>query len=131
MLAAEAPGHAEPTRQPGQRVALHEYLDASEHAMLGIIGSAELLEPLIIISGGGLEKEQVHAGRLAVSKLIKLIMREYFERLWDLRFQLFFPCGGVGGTIQDAGGANSSRFQLHPQSSGLPGDLRLQRRSAV
>jgi hypothetical protein len=68
-------------RQPGQRVALHEYLDASEHAMLGIIGSAELLEPLIIISGGGLEKEQVHAGRLAVSKLIKLIMREYFERL--------------------------------------------------
>jgi hypothetical protein len=68
-------------RQPGQRVALHEYLDASEHAMLGIIGSAELLEPLIIISGGGLEKEQVHAGRQAVSKLIKLIMREYFERL--------------------------------------------------
>jgi hypothetical protein len=67
--------------QPGQRVALHEYLDASEHALLGIVGSAELLEPLIIISGGGLEKDQVHAGRLAVSKLIKLIMQEYFERL--------------------------------------------------
>ncbi|HVN29187.1 MAG TPA: hypothetical protein VMT64_11900 [Candidatus Binataceae bacterium] len=67
--------------QPGQRVSLHEYLDESEHATLGILGSAELLEPLIIISGGGLEKEQVHAGRLAVSKLIKLIMREYFERL--------------------------------------------------
>src|SRR5208282_578347 len=33
--------------QPGQRVALHEYLDESEHAMLGIIGSAEFLEPLI------------------------------------------------------------------------------------
>jgi hypothetical protein len=67
--------------QPGQRVALHEYLDESEHAMLGIIGSAEFLEPLIIISGGGLEKTQVKAGRLAVSKLIKLMMREYFERL--------------------------------------------------
>ncbi len=67
--------------QPGQRVALHEYLDESEHVMLGIIGSAEFLEPLIIISGGGLEKDQVKAGRLAVSKLIKLIMREYFERL--------------------------------------------------
>ena len=67
--------------QPGQRVALHEYLDESEHAMLGIIGSAEFLEPLIIISGGGLEKDQVKAGRVAVSKLIKLMMREYFERL--------------------------------------------------
>ncbi|HLI81265.1 MAG TPA: hypothetical protein VKV03_14855 [Candidatus Binataceae bacterium] len=67
--------------QPGQRVALHEYLDDSEHAVLGIIGSPELLEPLIIISGGGLEKDQVKAGRIAVSKLIKLIMREYFERL--------------------------------------------------
>ena len=67
--------------QPGQRVALHEYLDDSEHVMLGIIGSAEFLEPLIIISGGGLEKDQVKAGRVAVSKLIKLMMREYFERL--------------------------------------------------
>ena len=67
--------------QPGQRVALHEYLDESEHVMLGIIGSAEFLEPLIIISGGGLEKDQVKAGRVAVSKLIKLMMREYFERL--------------------------------------------------
>ena len=67
--------------QPGQRVALHEYLDESEHVTLGIIGSPEFLEPLIIISGGGLEKDQVKAGRVAVSKLIKLMMREYFERL--------------------------------------------------
>jgi hypothetical protein len=67
--------------QPGQRVALQEYLDESEHVMLGIIGSAEFLEPLIIISGGGLEKDQVKTGRVAVSKLIKLMMREYFERL--------------------------------------------------
>lgn len=67
--------------QPGQRVALHEYLDESEHVMLGIIGSAEFLEPLIITSGGGLEKDRVKAGRVAVSKLIKLMMREYFERL--------------------------------------------------
>lgn len=67
--------------QPGQRVSLHEYLDESEHAMLGIIGSAEFLEPMIIISGGGLEKDQVKAGRVAVSKLIQLIMHEYFERL--------------------------------------------------
>jgi len=67
--------------QPGQRVALHEYLDESEHVMLGIIGSAEFLEPLIIIAGGGLDKDQVKTGRVAVAKLIKLMMREYFGRL--------------------------------------------------
>lgn len=67
--------------QPGQRIALHDYLDESEHAMLGILGSAEFLEPMIIVSGGGLDKGQVKAGRIAVSKLINLIMREYFERL--------------------------------------------------
>jgi hypothetical protein len=67
--------------QPGQRVALHEYLDESEHVMLGIIGSAEFLEPLIIIAGGGLDKDQVKTGRVAVAKLIKLMMREYFARL--------------------------------------------------
>ena len=67
--------------QPGQRVSMHEYLDESEHAMLGIIGSPELLEPMIIISGGGFEKDQIKAGRVAVSRFIKLAMREYFERL--------------------------------------------------
>jgi hypothetical protein len=46
-----------------------------------LIGSPELLEPLIIIAGGGLEKEQVKAGRIATSKFIRLVTREYFERL--------------------------------------------------
>jgi hypothetical protein len=67
--------------QPGQQPAMHEYLDETEHVMLAILGSPELLEPLIIISGGGLEKEQVRAGRVAVSRLIQLAVREYFERL--------------------------------------------------
>ena len=68
-------------RQPGQVGAMHGYLDESEHAMLGIIASPELLEPLIIISGGGLEKDQIKKGREAVSKFVRLAMREYFERL--------------------------------------------------
>jgi hypothetical protein len=67
--------------QPGQRVAMHEYLDESEHSMLGIIGAPELLEPMIIISGGGMEKERVKAGRVAVSRFINLAIDEYFERL--------------------------------------------------
>lgn len=67
--------------QPAQKVAINQYLDETEHIMLGLLGSTELLEPLIIISGGGLEREQVKAGRIAVAKFIQLVVREYLERL--------------------------------------------------
>ncbi len=61
--------------------ATQSYVDFTEHVMLALLGSPELLEPLIIISGGGLEKEQVRSGRLAVSKFIPLVVSEYLERL--------------------------------------------------
>jgi hypothetical protein len=67
--------------QPEERVALDKYLDNSEHAMAGLIGAPELLEPLIIICGGGLETEEVNRGRDAVRKFILLVYREYIERL--------------------------------------------------
>ena len=60
---------------------MQEYLDDTEHAMLGMIGSPELLEPMIIICGGGLEKAQVDKGRVATSKFIRLVVREYMERI--------------------------------------------------
>ncbi len=61
--------------------ALQEYVDETEHVMLGLLGSPEVLEPLIIISGGGLEREQVKAGREATARFINLAVREYLERL--------------------------------------------------
>jgi hypothetical protein len=61
--------------------AMEEYLDDTEHAMLGLIGSPELLEPMIIICGGGLEKAQVDKGRIATAKFIRLAVREYMERI--------------------------------------------------
>jgi hypothetical protein len=67
--------------RPGEIGAMQEYADDSEHVMLGILASPELLEPLIIISGGGLDADQVKAGRIAVKKFIKLAVREYLERL--------------------------------------------------
>ncbi len=67
--------------QPAQAAAMNQYLDDTEHVILALLGSPELLEPLIIISGGGLEREQVKAGRLATAKLIRLAVREYLERL--------------------------------------------------
>jgi len=67
--------------QPGKQDSLHEYLDENEHTILGILGCPELLEPLIVISGRGLEKDQVRQGRMAVSGFIRVAVREYFERL--------------------------------------------------
>jgi len=58
-------------------------------------------------------------------------MRECFERVWDVRLQLLFACGGSGGAVQDGGGADPAGLQLQPQSAGLSGDLRLQREPAV
>ena len=37
----------------------------------------ELLEPMIIICGGGLEKANVDKGRIATAKFIRLVVREY------------------------------------------------------
>jgi len=67
--------------RPGEIEAMQEYIDETEHTMLALLGSPELLEPLIIISGGGLEKDQIRAGRIATSKFIRLVTHEYFERL--------------------------------------------------
>jgi hypothetical protein len=67
--------------RPGEVEAMQEYLDETEHVMLGLLGSPELLEPLIIIAGGGLEKDQIKTGRISTSKFIRLAISEYFERI--------------------------------------------------
>ncbi len=69
------------THRPAEMSAMQEYVDDSEHVMLALLGSPELIEPLIIISGGGLQKDQVQAGRAAVAKFLRLAISEYFERL--------------------------------------------------
>ena len=67
--------------RPREVNAIEEYLDDTEHALLGLIGSPELLEPMIILCGGGLEKAQVDKGRVATAKFIRLVVREYMERI--------------------------------------------------
>lgn len=58
--------------QPDEKAALNAYLDGAEHTMLALLGSAELLEPLIIICGGGLEDVAVRAGCEAAVRFIRL-----------------------------------------------------------
>jgi len=79
--------------QPGKANALHEYLNDSEHVMAGLLASTEMIEPLIIICGGGLEKDDVKKGSEAVRKFIRLVVREYLERL---------EAGGLDGRAQQS-----------------------------
>ena len=65
--------------RPLEGNAIEGYLEHTEHALLGLIGSPELLEPMIIICGGGLDKAQVDKGRIATAKFIRLAVKEYME----------------------------------------------------
>jgi hypothetical protein len=66
--------------QPHQVGFLHDYLDAAEHCLLGLIGSQECLEPLILLSGGGTTPEQTQAGSRRVSRFLARTVTEYLER---------------------------------------------------
>jgi hypothetical protein len=67
--------------QPDQKVALNFYLDVAEHVIVALLGSPELLEPLIIICAGGIERDQIKVGCAAVTRFVQLVEREYLERL--------------------------------------------------
>jgi hypothetical protein len=68
-------------QQPQRATLLHDYLDRTEHTFAGIAGSPELLEPLIILSGGGTTRAAVEHGSAQVRQLYALATREYLERL--------------------------------------------------
>lgn len=65
---------------PHQAAALHEYLDAAEHCLLGILGSPEYLEPLLILSGGGTTPAEVRQGSQRVARFLSQTVSEYLER---------------------------------------------------
>jgi hypothetical protein len=67
--------------RPLEVAAMEQYVDDEEHVLIALLGSPEVLEPLIIISGGGLDAAQVRTGRIAVLKFIRLAVQEYLERI--------------------------------------------------
>lgn len=66
--------------QPHRRAQLDDYLDRTEHCLFGVIGATELLEPLIVLSGGGATREQVKVGCRRVDALMRKAIAEYLER---------------------------------------------------
>lgn len=65
---------------PHQADALHGYLDAAEHCLLGILGSPEYVEPLLILSGGGTTSAELRIGSQRVTRVLSQIVSEYLER---------------------------------------------------
>jgi hypothetical protein len=68
------------THQPHQASFLHDYLESAEHCFLGLIGSQECLEPLILLSGGGTLQEQLQLGGRRVAGFLGRLVAEYLER---------------------------------------------------
>ena len=66
--------------QPGKAVALADYLDRSEHTVLGIAGSPEFLEPLVLLAGGGREPAARARGAGFVRRWFSVAFEEYLGR---------------------------------------------------
>ncbi len=67
--------------QPHQAHALCDHLLETEHTIAGVLGSPELCEPLIILSGGGLEAEQRGRGAARLRQWLRQTVDELFARL--------------------------------------------------
>ncbi len=93
--------------QPQQGTSLHEYLDTAEHCLLGLIGSQECVEPLIILSGGGTSREHTQLGGQRVARFLATTVAEYLER-----------CEHAGLT----GRSQRSRLPRYLQQLGIPGN---------
>jgi hypothetical protein len=66
--------------QPAKAASLHEYLDHSEHTMVGIFGSPEFLEPLVVIAGGGRDAAALRRGSAFVRRWFATALDDYLAR---------------------------------------------------
>jgi hypothetical protein len=67
-------------RQPAKAVVLGDYLDRTEHAALGIAGSPEFLEPLVLLAAGSREPGALERGSAFARRWFADAVREYVER---------------------------------------------------
>jgi hypothetical protein len=66
--------------QPARADALGEYLDRTEHTVLGIVGAAEFLEPLVLLAGGGDGAAAVERGTRFARRWLAAAREDYFAR---------------------------------------------------
>ena len=58
------------THQPARAGALNEYLDRTEHTVVGIAGSTEWLEPLIVLAAGSRDRPALVRGSAFAPHLV-------------------------------------------------------------
>ncbi len=68
------------THQPHKRAQFEDYLDRTEHTLFGIAGSPELLEPLIVLTGGGTTRDAIMRGCAVVSRMMASTVEQYLGR---------------------------------------------------
>jgi len=66
--------------QPGKAAALADYLDRTEHTVLGIAGSPEFLEPLVLLAAGSRGRDALARGAAFARRWFAGAVEEYLER---------------------------------------------------
>jgi hypothetical protein len=66
--------------QPGKVAAFADYLDRTEHTVLGIAGSAEFLEPLVLLAAGSGDPGALARGGAFARRWFTRAVEEYLER---------------------------------------------------
>jgi hypothetical protein len=66
--------------QPAKEVLLSDYLDRTEHTVVGIAGSPEFLEPLVLLAAGARDRAALERGSAFVRRWFQRALDEYFER---------------------------------------------------
>src|SRR5215510_949362 len=66
--------------QPTRAAALADYLDRTEHTVLGIAGSPEFLEPLVLLAAGSRDAAALARGAAFARRWFARAVDEYLER---------------------------------------------------
>jgi hypothetical protein len=66
--------------QPGKATAVADYLDRTEHTVLGVAGSPEFLEPLVLLAAGAREPAALRRGAAFARRWFRGAVEEYLER---------------------------------------------------
>jgi len=72
--------HRHLAHQPSRTAALHDYLDRTEHTMLGIFGGPEFLEPLVVLAAGSSEPDALARGAGVARRWLAGALDDYLAR---------------------------------------------------
>ncbi len=67
--------------QPAERELLQDYLDRTEHTLVGVLASREVLEPLIVLEARGIEPERVREASARMRAFLQHTVEETLARL--------------------------------------------------